>query len=297
MGPSVSVIIPTHNYSNFLHESVESVLAQTFSDFELIIVDDGSTDDTVDVVKRFLRDRRVRYIYQDNKGPSAARNAGIKAAAGEFIALLDADDVWLPTKLERQIQLSKDEPDAALIYCMVEHIDEHGKSLPCITWPRKDYATYKDLMYIPWVEGSCSSALIRKSIFDEVGLFDESMTGVEDTNMWIRILRHHKSACVKDILVKIRKHLNSRQTDVKMMEENNLRHVQKCIELFPELKDYRKDAYFHIYEGLLYLSYISNKKRNMLVYYMKAGFLRPSFYYESVVAFFRKYFFRNKKLY
>jgi len=294
--PVISVIIPTHNYSKFLPEAVESVLNQTFSDFELIIVDDGSSDDTAAVVEPYLRDCRVRYFYQDNKGLSAARNAGIKAAKGEFIALLDSDDVWMPTKLERQIQLFKDKPDVALVYCMVEHIDENGKALPHISWPHKVGATYRDLMYMPWVVGSGSSVLIRKSIFDEVGLFDEGMNSVEDTNMWIRILRHHDSAYIDDVLVRIRKHLRSMQTDIKRMEENNLRHIKKCIELFPELEDYRKEAYFYVYEGLVYLSYINNKKKDMFIYYIKTGFFRPSFYYKSVAAFLGKYLFRNKKL-
>lgn len=295
--PVISVIIPAYNYGRYLSEAIESVFAQTFTDFELIIVDDGSTDDTAAVVREYLSDPRVCYIYQKNRGPSAARNTGIRLARGKYIALLDGDDVWMPLKLKKQIQLFEEAEDVVLIYCMVEHIDEIGNKLLHISWPHKMGATYKDLMYMPWVVGSSSSVLIKKSTFDEVGVFDESMTSVEDTDMWIRILRHHKCAYVNEVLVKIRKHLRSSQTDLKRMEKNNLLHIQKCIERFPELEDHRQEAHFQIYKGLTYLAYMYNKKMSMLNFYVKAALLRPSFFIESVAVFLRKYLFRERKFY
>jgi glycosyltransferase involved in cell wall biosynthesis len=295
MRPAVSIIIPTHNYARFLSEAVESVLGQTFSDFELIIVDDGSTDDTADVVNTFLRDQRVRYIHQDKRGPSAARNAGIRAARGEFIALLDADDVWLPSKIEKQLRLIGESADVGLVYCLAENVDEKGEALPHVPMPHMEQAAYKDLLYFPLTLPSC--VLTRKRIFDEVGLFDETLTSIEDTNMWIRILRYHKSAYVNEVLVKIRKHMKSSQTDLANMERNLLLHVQKCIEMFPELEQDRQEAYFQIYKGLMYLAYMYNKKKEMLIYYTKAGWRRPSFYYESIAVFLKKYFFRNRKFY
>jgi len=295
--PVISVIIPAYNYGRYLSEAIESVLAQTFTDFEVLVVDDGSIDGTAEIVKPHLRDQRVRYIYQENRGLSAARNTGIRQARGEYIALLDADDVWLPLKLERQLLLFEKAGDVVLVYCMVDLIDENGDILPNISWPHKKDATYKDLMYFPWVVGSGSSVLIRKSVFDATGLFDESLAAAEDSNMWIRILRYHKSAYVDDVLVKIRKHLKSMQTDLKRQEKNLLLHVQRCIELFPELEDHRKETYFHIYEGLLYLSYMYNKKKDMLTYYLKAGLLRPSFFYESIMIYLKRYLFRNRKFY
>lgn len=294
--PAVSVIIPAYNYARFLPQAIESVITQTLRDFELIIVDDGSTDDTAAVARKYLSDLRVRYICQENRGLSAARNTGIRQARGEYIALLDADDVWLPLKLEKQLLLFEKAEDVVLVYCMVDFIDESGDMLPHISWPHKKDASYKDLMYMPWVVGSGSSVVIKKAIFNESGLFDESLTSVEDTNMWIRILRYRKSAYVDEILVKIRKHRQSMQSNLKRMEENNLRHVQKCIELFPELEDYRKEAHFEIFKGLMYLAYLYNKKVSMFRFYVKAGLLRPSFFYESVIIFFKKYFFHDKKI-
>ncbi len=293
MRPSVSVIIPTHNYGRFLAEAVESVLGQTFVDFELIIVDDGSTDDTAYVVKPFLKDQRISYIYQDKRGPSSARNAGIREARGEFIALLDADDVWLPSKIEKQIQMIKESADVGLVYCLAEHVDEKGGALPHVPMPHMEHPTYKDLLHFPLTLPSC--VLISKQIFDEVGLFDETLTAIEDANMWIRILRHHKSAYVDEVLVKIRKHLKSSQTDLANMERNLLLHVQKCIEMFPELERGRQEAYFEIYKGLMYLAYMYNKKREMAHYYLKTGFLRPSFFFTSIIAYLGKYLFRDRQ--
>jgi glycosyltransferase involved in cell wall biosynthesis len=293
IGPSVSVIIPTYNYARFLTEAAESVLGQTFSDLELIIVDDGSTDNTVDVVRPYLSDDRVHYIHQENRGLSAARNRGIRESRGEFIALLDADDVWFPSKIEKQVRLMGESPDVGLVYCKAENVSEKGDALPGVPVPHKENITYKDLMYFPLTNPSC--VFIRKRIFDEVGLFDESFTHLEDSNMWIRILRYYRSAYVDEVLVKIRKHPKSISTDLAKMEEHLLRHVKKCIEMFPELEQDREEAFFQIYKGLMYLAYMYNKKKEILIYYIKAGWLRPSFIYESISVFFRKYFFRNRQ--
>jgi glycosyltransferase involved in cell wall biosynthesis len=293
MEPAVSVIIPTYNYARFLAEAVDSVLCQTFGDLEVIIVDDGSTDNTPDVVRPYLSDERIRYIRQENKGLSAARNTGIRAARGEFIALLDADDVWLPSKLEKQVHLIGESDDFGLVYCRGEFIGEKGEPLPGIDLPHKEQPTYRDLMYHSLTIPSC--VVTRKRIFDEVGLFDETLTSIEDANMWIRILRHHKSAYVNEVLVRIRKHMKSLQTDLSNMERNLLLHVQKCIEMFPELEQDRREAYFQIYKGLMYLAYMYNKKKEIVHYYCKAGFLRPSFFFTSIIVYLRKYLFRGRQ--
>ena len=112
--PVVSAIIPTYNFGRFLGEAIQSVLDQTFTDFELIVVDDGSTDDTREVVGSF-NDSRIRYIYQENRGLPAARNTGIKASRGEYIAFLDSDDIWLTQNLELKVKSLDSHPDAGLV--------------------------------------------------------------------------------------------------------------------------------------------------------------------------------------
>lgn len=294
--PAVTVIIPSYNYANFLTESVESVLGQTFSDFELIIVDDGSTDDTAEIVKKYLCDPRIHYIYQENRGLSAARNAGIMRARGYYIALLDADDAWLPWKLERQVNVMEEQgPEVALVYCFFEFVDEKSEVLEVVDRPILKDPSFNDLMHTNWVLGSGSSVLIRKSVFDRVGYFDEEMKSLEDLNMWLRILHEFDSARVNEVLVRIRRHRRSMQTDIKTMERNMMLHVEKAVEMFPELRPSGRHAKFEVYKGLLYLSYFNRRKKDMLLYYVKATALRPFFFFEAVIVFVRKYFFRKHR--
>lgn len=298
--PRVSVVVPSFNYAHFLPETLDSVLAQTFKSFELIVVDDGSTDNTKEVMKPYLNDPRVRYVYQENRGPSAARNTGIRESRGQLIAFVDPDDLWYPTKLQKQLALMES-GEIGLCYCLAEHIDEAGNPLPDISFPHPPGATYKDLLYVNWIVGSSSSVLVRKEIFDEAGLFDESMKGLEDLDMWIRILRRHKSAYVNEVLVKLRQHLKSKHAskrfDFEKREAEYLGHVQRYVERFPELRQYRAEAYHHIYEGLLYTGYVYGRKWEMLKYYLKAGLYRPSFFFTSVITYLKKYFLRKKRFY
>src|SRR5882724_2062331 len=122
--PKVSVIIPTYNRAHYLGTAVNSVLSQTFSDFELIVVDDGSTDDTMRLVERF-HDSRLRYIYQQHRGISAAMNAGIRAARGGYIARLDSDDIWLPDMLEVEVGVLDARPEIGLVYAKAQGMDKN----------------------------------------------------------------------------------------------------------------------------------------------------------------------------
>lgn len=296
--PKVSVIIPSYNYARFLPGAIESVLDQTFQDFELIVVDDGSTDETADVVRPYTENHGLKYIRQENRGPSSARNTGIRNARGKLVAFLDPDDLWLPEKLRRQVALMDADAEVGLSYCLVDFIDEEGRRFPDISWPHPSGATYKDLLYLNWVVGSGSSVLIRKSVFDEVGLFDEGLKGLEDMDMWIRILRHHKSAHADEVLARVRRHVRSMQAgkaiDLGKREREYLAHLNKSLELFPELEPYRKEARDRIYEGLVFTAYVYGQKADMLRYYLKAGLYRPSFWLSSIATYLKKYLLRGK---
>ncbi len=237
--PAISVIIPAFNAGHFLPETLESVLRQTYTDLEVIVVDDGSTDGTADKAKSYLHDPRVHYIHQENKGVCAARNTGIRKSEGEFVALLDADDVWYPQKLERQVPLFEDD-DIGLVYCMIEHIDDDDNVLPHLSWPHPVGATYKDLLYINWIVGSGSSVVIRKDVFDRVGLFDEDLKGLEDMDMWIRILRHYKSAYADSVLVKIRRHIRADRH--KKWQQNQSASKKDRMNIFCTCKGLSKDS-------------------------------------------------------
>lgn len=177
-----SIIIPTFNRLSFLKEAVESVLNQTYRDFELIIVDDGSTDGTKEFAAGF--GNSIRYIYQENRGPSAARNLGIREAKGEFITFLDSDDLWLRQKLKTQIEFMKSHPDAVVCYT-----DEIWIRRGIRVNPRRRHQKYSGWIFehcLPLCIVSPSSVLMKKEFFKEVGSFDETLPACEDYDLWLR---------------------------------------------------------------------------------------------------------------
>jgi cellulose synthase/poly-beta-1,6-N-acetylglucosamine synthase-like glycosyltransferase len=182
----VSIIIPSYNMSDFVPDAVHSVLAQTYSKLEVHVVDDGSTDNTRNVMAQFNNDDRVIYHYRPNGGVSSARNFGIRAAQGEFIALCDADDLWETHKLEMQLQCFKRQPETGLVYSGVTWVDKKNRAIEAPWNPAFYSGNVSDkLLQVNFV--SCSSVLVRKSCFDEVGYFDTSLRTCEDFDLWLRI--------------------------------------------------------------------------------------------------------------
>jgi glycosyltransferase involved in cell wall biosynthesis len=227
--PCVSVVIPTYNRAQLVQDAIRSVLQQTYTHFELIVVDDGSTDDTREQVAAFQRDPRVRYIYQENRGLSAARNAGIRAAQGEYIALLDSDDLWLPAKLEEQMNLLATDGGADVVYCDLREIDLAGNVLSAV-WQRPPSlgTLYEDLMYGNVITGSGSSVLVRAKCFAQVGLFDEALAACEDQDLWRRMsLAQRKFVYLDQVLVHIRRHAANMQNDLSRMARARLQYLEK----------------------------------------------------------------------
>ena len=180
--PAVSVIIPTYNRAVLVQQAVESVLKQTFRDYELIVVDDGSTDGTDRALERF--GGRLRYVYQTNRGPSAARNRGVHEAQGAFIAFLDSDDLWVPQKLARQLTALRDRADRLVCYT-----DEIWIRRGVRVNPRKKHHKHSGWIFAHSLRlclVSPSSVLMRREFFDEVGFFDESLPVCEDYDLWLR---------------------------------------------------------------------------------------------------------------
>lgn len=181
----VSVIIPTYNRAEMVGEAIESVLNQDFSSFELIVIDDGSTDQTSKVLRSF--GRRIRSIRQENKGVSAARNLGICHASGEWIAFLDSDDLWLPGKLTAQVDFFRRNP--ASLICQTQEIwIRNGRRVN----PKHRHEKRSGMIFEPSLAlclVSPSAVMIRRSLFDLVGRFDENLPACEDYDLWLRIGR------------------------------------------------------------------------------------------------------------
>jgi glycosyltransferase involved in cell wall biosynthesis len=184
--PRVSAIISTHNRKDFVLEAVESVLAQTYGDYELIVVDDGSTDGTGEVLKRY--GEHVHYSYQAHQGVSMARNRGLELAHGEFVAFLDSDDLWLPKKLRIQVAFMDEHPEAQICYT-----DEIWIRRGVRVNPKKKHAKYSGWVYphcLPLCIISPSSALMRRGLFEQVGTFDPQLPVCEDYDLWLRVASH-----------------------------------------------------------------------------------------------------------
>jgi glycosyltransferase involved in cell wall biosynthesis len=181
--PLISVIIPTYNRGWIIKEAVDSVLAQNYVNFELIVVDDGSTDNTHDILNSYQKNFLV--LRQNNKGVSAARNRGLAAASGRFIAFLDSDDFWLPQKLSRQVDFFHSNP-AALI-CQTEEIWIRNNIR---VNPKKRHKKPSGMIFEPSLSlclVSPSAVMIKRNLFEEVGLFDETLPACEDYDLWLRI--------------------------------------------------------------------------------------------------------------
>jgi glycosyltransferase involved in cell wall biosynthesis len=215
--PLVTVVTPAYNIAKYIGETVDSVLRQTFHDFEYLVVDDGCTDNSVDVVKAHVDDDpRFRLVQGQHRGPSAARNAGILEAKGQYIAFIDGDDLWHPKFLERQLQLIQSlPPDVGIVFCRSRLVLENG-TLVFLQWQRTGRYDFDDILVNSNPARNGSSLLIRASCFADVGGFDEDLRRLEDLDMWLRIAANSKTPVLwasKYFLVDMRLRSDSRSRD------------------------------------------------------------------------------------
>lgn len=204
--PKVSIIIPTYNSSRFIKRTIGSVLAQTFRDWELIIVDDCSKDSTELAVREFAKfDKRIKFLKtpENSGGPATPKNIGIENAVGEYVAFLDHDDEWFPEKLEKQLhvfQNTKDE-NLGLVSCYINLVEEKTKKT---TAKIKNFKEADILFYLSqynfFITSSC--IMVKKKVFEKIGLFDDRFTVSDDWDMWLRIIRaNYNASSVKEFLV------------------------------------------------------------------------------------------------
>ena len=300
----VSVIIPAYNAEKYISEAIESVLAQTYPVHEIIVVDDGSTDKTREIVYSYCVERRaycgdairnthhaIRYIYQPNRGPGAARNTGIKAATGEYIAFLDSDDRWIPEKLEKQIAVLDGNDDIALVCTGRFRIDEKTgtKTVDC-KGQRLSRDNYLDL----WKNGNfiiTSSVIVRRECFDRVGLFDDAkyIITAEDCDMLLRILAKYRLEYIQKPLIEYRvREKGLCRSDVSKTYQSVAYFIQKHVDKVKErYRDYRYlmrakwfRYYFNYGKTLLNLKKVKESKvkfRTALSY--KPYSLKTAFYF------------------
>ncbi len=186
--PTVSVIIPAYNAANFISQTIESVLNQTFTDFELLVIDDGSTDNTLAIANQYaLSDRRIQVLSQTNRGVSATRNHGVQIAKGDLIAFLDADDLWFPDKLASHIQHFQANPKLAVSFSRVEFLTSQGEPTGQFSTSRLTNLKTADFLYENPTT-TVSNIIARSQVFAEVGGFAEDMSYSEDLEWLFRVL-------------------------------------------------------------------------------------------------------------
>lgn len=210
--PAVTVIIPAYNQGHYLPIALESVVAQSYTSFEIVVVDDGSTDDTAAIAGQY--GALVRYIYQENRGLAGARNTGIRAARAPLVAFLDSDDAWEPDYLRRMTSLADAHPDADVFYCGVHYVDADGKDTP---QEGDNQVTPSDEMYQRLLRGNFlvpSTILARKEALCAAGLFDPAFRRLQDWELWLRMLAAGRRFVGNPKrLVRYRLHQSSLSTD------------------------------------------------------------------------------------
>jgi len=211
--PKVSVIIPTYNRANLIGRAIRSILCQTYAEYEIIVVDDGSNDNTRDVVESF-RDDRIQYIrHRENRGNGAALNTGIKVARCDYIAFQDSDDEWLSEKLEKQIfRLESANSEIGAVYTAMWRIESNSAFLvPQVAIKKKEGNIGHIILESCFI--GMPTVLIHKRCFDRVGLFDENLFVAADWEMWIRVAQHYKFSLIEEPLVISRQQADSLTTD------------------------------------------------------------------------------------
>ena len=245
----ISVVIPAYNEEKNIGKAIDSVLNQTYQNFEIIIVDDGSTDNTREIVQAF-KDKRVKYIYQQNSGPSKARNTAIDIASGEYIAFLDADDIYMPNKLEISLQLLS-EANAGMLYGSFI-LEPQGKESKLISFKERESTKYLvTLLTDPFNNIAFpSTVLVKKDLLLETGGFDQNLRIGEDWDLWLKIYPKTKVKCVDRPLTK------------RLTSKNS---ITRTIDFDFERKTHEKILYNFFRNNKEY-EYLKNKAYAMIYY-------------------------------
>ena len=220
----VSVIIPTYNSARFLTDAIDSVLAQTFKDFEVIVIDDGSTDETESLILKY--GSALRYIRQENRGVALTRNHGIDESRGKYVAFLDADDVWLPHKLERQLAALRGKDNFRACYSAFSVADDNLRPIAVNRSDRRGSAL-EDLLLRGNVVATPSTVLCERSLLEVAGGFDPAMSQCADWDMWVRLAAFTEFLYLDEVLVKYRRHGGNMSRDASLLERDSILVLEK----------------------------------------------------------------------
>ena len=261
----ISVIIPVYNGEKTIRETIESVLTQTFRDFELIILNDGSQDSTLDIVSS-IQDSRLKVFSYPNAGLATSRNRGTFHAVGEYISFIDADDLWTPDKLETQLKALQDNPEAAVAYSWTNYIDESGQFLRRGGYLTANGDVYAKLLVVDFLENG-SNPLIRRQALIQVGGFDESLPAAEDWDILLRLAAQYSFVAVPYPQILYRVSANSMSAHVVRQETACLKVLERAFNQAPESLQYLKKysiANLYRYLSFKVLDAYADRKRGLI---------------------------------
>lgn len=262
----VSVVIPNYNYGRFLRDAIDSALNQTYKPHEVIVVDDGSTDESHDILGEY-EEKGVKVIRQKNRGVGAARNTGVSVSSGDVIAFLDADDIWFPEKLEKQIEAFDGDTELGLVSCGMQEFNPSGEIINRYEEGQEGWLSNKMLTFEAPVVVSGSAVAVRRDIFEKIGGFDErkELHPSEDWDFFYRVSRVSRMGFVKKVLVNYRNHGDNGHLKIPRFEGAMLLVYEKIFKDAdgPVLK-LRRKAYGNLYR-ILAGSYLYGRQyRNFL---------------------------------
>jgi hypothetical protein len=283
--PKVSVIVPAYNIGSYIKKALISLDNQSFQDFEVLIVDDGSCDDTVEQVKSFCqRDRRFRLLQKQNGGLSSARNYGMRHACGEYIALLDGDDIYKQDKLANHVSRLDRQPEVGVVYSASQAMRDDGGVTPIRLSGRPVSRDPLLALLCKNFVGHGSNAVFRRSLIEEVGEFDESLPSSEDVDYWLRIAatRRWQFYLEKQVLCCYRVRPSGLSFNVQKMQQCNERVIEKACQLAPELvKPMLPTAYAYMYRYLARLSLTAGDRPKAVEYIDRAWASDRSIFYRD----------------
>ncbi len=284
--PLVSVVIPTHNRPELLTRALESVYAQTFTDFEVIVVDDGDAPRVHDVLGEYLA--RPNFVYLEtnkNQGGSATRNVGITHAQGKHVAFLDDDDEWLPKKLEVQVQTLRDTPEeVGFVFCAINNIHNDTIETTPVNPDTRDYSTIALIRFNGFIT---SGLVVKRSVFDEVGMFDESLPSHQEAELMLRVTQKYQGVGLKEAYVNMRfsssdDHIGGNVHRRIMGREMVMKKHEALLSHHPELLakhyfwlalQYRESRQYKEYVRSCFLSLRCQVHTRVLFHFMKGAFL------------------------
>jgi glycosyltransferase involved in cell wall biosynthesis len=275
MKPLVSVIIPNFNYAKYVGEAIDSALAQTYANIEVIVVDDGSTDTSPTIIESY--GDKIKAIFQNNQGVSTARNNAVAASHGEYLAFLDADDVWLASKIEMQIERFAGNESIGLVHVGVEEIDAEGNHLGQMIDGMEGRVSDELLLFRrPVILGGCSGAMITREAFDLVGGFDPRLSTSADWDLFYRVGKASEAGFISDILFRYRMHGENMHGNIERMEREMLIGFQKAFaNPDPHVQRLRAQAYGNLYKVLAGSYFRSGQYGRFLVQAIKSLWQNP----------------------